>query len=551
MTVLNPESTVGRLIRALLRQRGPFTADQLHVTAGRPTMAGSPAAFSQLENDQFIRPGHTIAQSYQVYSATPKGLAWARVLEDLVATPQGFVKSPDHPCGRLLLAAFQRTQGQFTAEDLELALGLAAGSLREPLRTGVVFFAPASTSAAAPTYLLTNKGLRNAAVLDRAWREMRTMLTFPHAVHDTTPAVAMSAASLKPPQPLPESTPSASGSNEPLIKARGLARQFRKRGRNGTTMQAVRGVDITVRRGELVGFLGPNGAGKTTTLRMLTTLLRPTAGKAVVAGCDLLNNPRGVRRRIGYVAQGSGCSPESTVEEELRIQGRLHGLSKSNAIERGAELVGQLDLLGLERRQTRTLSGGQRRRLDIALGLVQMPELVFLDEPTTGLDPQSRAHLWERIRRLRAEQGVTAFLTTHYLDEADALCDRILIMDNGRIIAEGTPDTLKARVSGDVLELRSTHIAAAAEIAGRLEGARDVSAADGLVRLRVPRGDIALPVLLRALDTAQIAATSIQVNRPSLDDVFLALTGRSLREGQRTGTPRVSAGGPRQCETSG
>ncbi|MCW7944360.1 ABC transporter [Streptomyces hygroscopicus] len=326
-----------------------------------------------------------------------------------------------------------------------------------------------------------------------------------------------------------------------MIKAHGLARQFRQRGRNGTAVHAVRSVDIAVARGELVGFLGPNGAGKTTTLRMLTTLLRPTAGKAVVAGCDLLSDPRGVRRRIGYVAQGSGCSPESTVEEELRLQGRLHGLSKSAAIARSAELLEQLDLLGLERRLTRTLSGGQRRRLDIALGLVQTPELVFLDEPTTGLDPQSRANLWDHIRRLRAEQGVTAFLTTHYLDEADALCDRILIMDNGRIIAEGTPDTLKASVSGDVLELRSApgHIAATAEIAGRLDGARDVSAADGLVRLRVPRGDIALPVLMRTLNSAQIAATSIQVNRPSLDDVFLALTGRSLREGGHDGSPRV------------
>ncbi|MFF2519278.1 ATP-binding cassette domain-containing protein [Streptomyces sp. NPDC058086] len=418
-------------------------------------MERSRTAFSQLESDQFIRPGHASAQSHQIYSATPKGLAWARGLEDRVARRQALVKSPDHPYGRLL--------------------------------------------------------------------------------------AAMSEAPVKPTQPHARPTPSAPARNEPLIKARGLARQFRQRGRNGTTVHAVRGVDITVTRGELVGFLGPNGAGKTTTLRMLTTLLRPTAGTAVVAGCDLLSNPRGVRRRIGYVAQGSGCSPESTIEEELRIQGRLHGLSKSDAIARSAELLGQLDLLGLERRQIRTLSGGQRRRLDIALGLVQMPELVFLDEPTTGLDPQSRANLWDHIRRLRAEQGVTAFLTTHYLDEADALCDRILIMDNGRIIAEGTPDTLKARVSGDVLELRSMpeHIAAAAEIAGRLDGARDVSAADGLVRLRVPRGDIALPVLLRALETAQISATSIQVNRPSLDDVFLALTGHRLREGQRAATPRA------------
>jgi ABC-2 type transport system ATP-binding protein len=316
-----------------------------------------------------------------------------------------------------------------------------------------------------------------------------------------------------------------------MIKASGLARTFRSRGR---TVEAVRGVDLDVEAGELVGFLGPNGAGKTTTLRMLTTLLRPTSGSATVGGCDLLADPLGVRKKIGYVAQGGGTAPECRVIEEIEIQGRFYGLSKAQARERGAQLSDQLDISGLETRLVRTLSGGQRRRLDIALGLIHSPGLVFLDEPTTGLDPQSRANLWEHIRALRADHGVTVFLTTHYLEEADSLCDRILVIDNGKIVAEGTPDELKARVSGDgvTVEVAPESVTDAAEIASRLAGAEDVTTADNAVRFRVPRGDTALPELLRALDGKNIAMTSIQVHRPTLDDVFLALTGRTLRDAE-------------------
>lgn len=316
-----------------------------------------------------------------------------------------------------------------------------------------------------------------------------------------------------------------------MIKARGLARRFTARGR---TVDAVRGVDIDVDAGELVGFLGPNGAGKTTTLRMLTTLLRPTEGEATVGGRDLLSDPVGVRARIGYVAQGGGTSPESRVGEELELQGRLYGLTATRVRERAAELTEQLDLSGLDRRLTKTLSGGQRRRLDIALGLIHAPRLVFFDEPTTGLDPQSRANLWEHIRRLRAEYGVTLFLTTHYLDEADSLCDRILVIDNGRIVAEGTPDALKAKVSGDGVEIgvAGGRAPAAAELVEKLDGAHEVSTVDDTVRFRVPSGDTVLPELLRALDTASITMRSIRVNRPTLDDVFLTLTGRSLRDAE-------------------
>lgn len=319
-----------------------------------------------------------------------------------------------------------------------------------------------------------------------------------------------------------------------MIKARGLERRFRRKGRNGGEVHAVKGVDLDVSAGELVGFLGPNGAGKTTTLRMLTTLLKPTAGEATVGGCDLLADPLGVRRRIGYVAQGGGTAPESKVAEEVEFQGRLYRMSKADALARGATLAEQLDLAGLDQRQTKTLSGGQRRRLDIALGLIHSPGLVFLDEPSTGLDPQSRANLWDHIRRLRDEQGVTVFLTTHYLDEADALSDRLIVIDDGMIVAEGTPDSLKARVSGDsvVIGVSPESAAETAEVAGRLEGAHEMAVIDGTVRFRVPRGDTAMPELLRALDARGITMTSMQVHRPTLDDVFLTLTGRSLRDAE-------------------
>ncbi|WP_433256521.1 ABC transporter ATP-binding protein [Streptosporangium sp. CA-135522] len=208
-------------------------------------------------------------------------------------------------------------------------------------------------------------------------------------------------------------------------------------------IEAVRGVDLAVEAGEIVGFLGPNGAGKTTTMRMLTTLLRPSGGTATVAGHDLLADPEGVRRRIGYVSQAGGLSPVNPVGEELELHAMLYGMRPAQARERVREVLGDLALTGLQTRPGGALSGGQRRRFDLAFGLVHGPALLFLDEPTTGLDPQSRADLWDHVRRLRAERGLTVFLTTHYLEEADALADRLLIIDHGVIVAEGTPAELK------------------------------------------------------------------------------------------------------------
>jgi ABC-2 type transport system ATP-binding protein len=316
--------------------------------------------------------------------------------------------------------------------------------------------------------------------------------------------------------------------NPLMIEAMGLARTFRTR---RGAVEAVRGVDLAVRTGEIVGFLGPNGAGKTTTLRMLTTLLTPTAGTATVAGCDLLGDPAGVRQRIGYVAQGGGTDPSCPAGEEATFQAELYRISKSEAQRRRTELFAQFDLTGLEDRAIKTLSGGQRRRLDVVLGLIHQPALIFLDEPTTGLDPQARSNLWQHVRRLRGECGVTVFLTTHYLDEADALCDRILVIDHGRIVAGGTPNELKRRISGDVvaIQVAGEPERARAALAG-LAGVRDAAVNDSTLRLTVDRGDEALPGLLRALDAAGVGLASIQLHRPTLDDVFLTLTGRSLRD---------------------
>jgi ABC-2 type transport system ATP-binding protein len=314
-----------------------------------------------------------------------------------------------------------------------------------------------------------------------------------------------------------------------IIEATGLARTFVVGKR---AIEAVRGVDIRVEAGEIVGFLGPNGAGKTTTLRMLTTLLRPTAGTATVAGLDLARDPAGIRRRIGYVAQTGGTDGACLVVEELVSQARLYGYGRAEAIRRAGTLLDQLDLSGLGRRHIRTLSGGQRRRLDLAMGLVHSPQLIFLDEPTVGLDPQSRSNLWDHIRRLRATESATVFLTTHYLDEADVLCDRILVIDDGRIVADGAPAALKRRISGDVVTL---NVAVDAERAGKLLGeepvVQNVSIDDQTLRLTVSaRGEEAFVPILRTLDRAGIVLQSLQIAQPTLDDVFLTLTGRSLRD---------------------
>jgi ABC-2 type transport system ATP-binding protein len=311
------------------------------------------------------------------------------------------------------------------------------------------------------------------------------------------------------------------------IETRGLRRVFKTRNR---VVEAVAGVDMTVPKGEIFGFLGPNGAGKTTTLRMLATLLPPSGGTAMVAGCDLLKQPGQVRERIGYVGQAGGSDREIMGRTELVFQGRLYGMSLAAAKKRAADLLAMLELEACADRKVATYSGGQKRRLDIGLGLVHDPQLLFLDEPTTGLDPQSRARVWDEVRRMH-DRGTTVFLTTHYLDEADALCDRIAIIDHGKIVAVGSPEELKREVAGDLVTLSVVgNLPAAFDLLKGQPFVREATTEEGMVRLYVDRGEVAMPAILRLLDSAGLQLVTIGLQRPSLDDVFLRKTGRSLRE---------------------
>jgi ABC-2 type transport system ATP-binding protein len=326
-----------------------------------------------------------------------------------------------------------------------------------------------------------------------------------------------------------------------MIHARGLVQTFQTRqGREKVDVHAVAGVDLDVEEGEVVGFLGPNGAGKTTTLRMLTTLLRPTAGHATVAGYDVVREAVQVRRSIGYVSQTGGAFSGARAGEEVMDHGMLYGRSRKEVEARGKALFEQFQLDGLWHRMPKNMSGGQKRRLDIVMGLIHEPTLVFLDEPTTGLDPQARANLWEHIADMRRRRGATVFLTTHYLDEADALSDRVVIIDRGCIVAADTSANLKARVAGDLVDLEITDQAQRVAAAERLDsvaepprhGLAGVEIDGHHVRARMQRSGRVIPGLLRDLDRAGVELDSIEVHRPTLDDVFLTLTGRSLRDAE-------------------
>lgn len=316
-----------------------------------------------------------------------------------------------------------------------------------------------------------------------------------------------------------------------MIETTGLRKSFRSRqGREVKTVEAVRGVDMTVAEGEIFGFLGPNGAGKTTTLRMFATLIQPDGGEATIGGADLRRDPGEVRRRIGYVAQGGSTWDDVTAREELVLHARMYGIGKAEAHERATKALAAFQLTEYADRKCKTYSGGQRRRVDIALGVIHGPRIAFLDEPTTGLDPQSRAYMWDEVRRLRSE-GMTVFITTHYLDEADALCDRIAIIDHGRIVAEGTPAALKREISGEVVTVGlNGDTASAAAVLDTQPCVRKLEIRDDDLRLYVDDGATAVPRIMRALEGAHLTLNSIKVHRPSLDDVFLAKTGRSLRE---------------------
>jgi ABC-2 type transport system ATP-binding protein len=307
------------------------------------------------------------------------------------------------------------------------------------------------------------------------------------------------------------------------VEARGLTRTFKG------GVEAVRGIDLSVAAGEVFGFLGPNGAGKTTTVRMLCTLLPPTAGSARVAGVDVLADGAEVRRRIGVALQEIGLDPIQTGRELLELQCGLYGITGAGARERAAELLELLGLTDAADRPTKTYSGGMKRRLDLASGLVHSPDVLFLDEPTTGLDPASRLTVWDEVRRINAG-GTTVFLTTQYLEEADKLCRRLAIIDEGRIVAEGSPERLKADMGHDVVSvtLDGAGVDATKAAIGELPGLERVVAEPDALALYVENGPASIAEIVRRLDGEGISAGAISVSRPSLDDVFLQATGRRL-----------------------
>jgi ABC-2 type transport system ATP-binding protein len=296
-------------------------------------------------------------------------------------------------------------------------------------------------------------------------------------------------------------------------------------------VKALDGVSFTVREGEIFGLLGPNGAGKSTTVRVLATLTKPDAGRALVAGHDVGRDATAVRRSIGYVPQQSGVDREATGKENLTLQGRIQGLGGAELRSRVGELLELLGLAEAADRIVKTYSGGMKRRLDVGLGLVHRPQVLFLDEPTTGLDPEARAAMWGELERLAARESLTVLLTTHYLEEADKLADRLAIVSRGRIVVEGTPEDLKRDLRGDsvTVELGDAQAGDAATVVAAL-GAVEEAAVDGrILRARVEHGGTAVPGILSALEARGIAVASVTVARPSLDDVYLHHTGRDFR----------------------
>jgi ABC-2 type transport system ATP-binding protein len=315
------------------------------------------------------------------------------------------------------------------------------------------------------------------------------------------------------------------------IEAEGLVKTY------PGDVRALDGVSFTVEPGTIFGLLGPNGAGKSTTVKILTTLSRPDAGAARVAGCDVLGDPGGVRRAVGVVAQKHACDGEATGRENLLLQGRLYGLRGGDLTARVDDLLVRFGLADAADRFAKGYSGGMQRRLDVALGLVARPQVLFLDEPTTGLDPEVRVAMWGEIEQLAREEGLTILLTTHYLEEADQLASQLAIVDRGKIVAEGSPEQLKAELRGDAITVeldvdddRGVHDALA-----RIDGVREVELEGRLLRARADHGARAVPSVLAALDAAGVAVASVNVARASLDDVYLRHTGRTFEEAEAVG----------------
>jgi ABC-2 type transport system ATP-binding protein len=326
----------------------------------------------------------------------------------------------------------------------------------------------------------------------------------------------------------------------PAIEVSGLQREYR----GGT--KAVDGIDLQVQAGEVYGFLGPNGAGKTTTVRMLVTLLRPTGGRATVAGYDVATEPQQVRRKIGVALQEAALDLLMTGRELIELQATLHGIPSREVAARAQDLIGRVGLSDAQERRVGTYSGGMRRRLDLAMALIHAPQVLFLDEPTTGLDPTSRATLWDEVRRLKAD-GTTVFLTTQYLEEADQLADRVGIISAGRIVAEGTPQALKAEVGLPHLDLTfdgDADLGRAREVLAPFGEVRHDTPPGADLSLGVREGSSAIARVIRALDEAGMVVGRVELVEPTLDDVFAARTGSHL-EGAGAPTAGVpTAGAP-------
>jgi ABC-2 type transport system ATP-binding protein len=323
---------------------------------------------------------------------------------------------------------------------------------------------------------------------------------------------------------------------EYIVETKDLKKVFKSKDR---TVNAVNGVNLKIKTGQIYGFLGPNGAGKTTTLRMLATLLPIDEGEATINGVNVKNNAKQVRKHIGYVSQSGGSDDNAIGLDDMILQGRLYGMSRTKSIQRAKELIKLLSLGDFINRKVVTYSGGQRRRLDIAIGIMHAPALLFLDEPTTGLDPQNRANLWGQIRKLR-DNGTTIFLTTHYLEEADELSDYISIMDNGKIVAEGTPRELKKRIAGDSIIIKpkidtNTSLKNINDLLNKQDYVKESKIEDSNMHLYVEDGAKSLPKIFDFLESKKITVESVSLSEPSLDDVFLKETGRSLRDNQKEG----------------
>ncbi|GAB6938201.1 ABC transporter ATP-binding protein [Isoptericola variabilis] len=349
------------------------------------------------------------------------------------------------------------------------------------------------------------------------------------------------------------STPTLSG---PAIDVAGLTKSYgsaRGAGRGARTVRALDGLDLSAAPGSVLGLLGPNGAGKSTTVKILATLSAPDGGTARVAGHDVVRDPAAVRRVIGYVAQRPVTDPMGTGRENLVLAGRLQGLGARDARARADELLERFGVAHAADRLVKTWSGGMARKLDVAVGLVHRPQVLFLDEPTTGLDPEARSAMWAEIERMAAGDGMTSLLTTHYLDEADRLADQVVIVDAGRVVTAGTPDALKDELRGDGVTVELDDVAAAAAaapVAARVPGVVDVTTDGRTLRARADAGATALPVLLAALDAAGLDVRAAGVSRPTLDDVYLRHTGRSLEAAHRAASTTAGTAGAEATEVA-